>query len=280
MKEPFDEWAELRVGRLYEAALRLLGALGTDPAFPPDVEGVERLIGRVAEGEPGEVMEFAAESPDELPRFSGEYRFWVSPTGDGSVRIRAEDFGLDATAAVLSPEGRLHDFSTQEGFGVPEAALTEQAISDRDRIERQIRDQEAEAPEHEQQLQDQQRRFRTEHLLAVRAAPWQEPGGLVVTWVALYDTGLILRHLAPPPPDGEIDPDDWHADALFAAAQPPIQVSDDLGNEYEEVDTGRVDVNGPLLRASREFGPPVPEDARYLVIRSESGLVEIELGPR
>lgn len=66
-------------------------------------------------------------------------------------------------------------------------------------------------------------------------------------------------------------------EALWLAARPEIHVADDLGNEYEEVGAGRDDVNWPLLRASREFGPVVDRGASRLVVRSEWGSVDIEV---
>lgn len=280
LREPFDEWADLTIGPLYEAALRLLAALGTEPTFPNDIDGIEQLIARVAEGELGEVMDFAVEDPGGLPRFSGEHLYWVRPKSDGSVRLRSESFGWSAVSVVVSPDGRLSGFSAEEGFGVPDSELTEQAHADREAVESRRREIEAADAESRQRVEEDQQRFRTEHLRGVSAAPWQDPEGLVVTWVAFYDAGFILSHLLPRAAEERSDREENRpGEALWLAARPEIHVADDLGNEYEEIGAGRADVNWPLLRASREFGPAVARRASRLVVRSEWGSVDIEVEP-
>jgi hypothetical protein len=280
LREPYDDWADLRVGRLYEGALRLLAALGEEPAFPGHVEGAERLIDEVAEGKLGEVMDFAIEDPGGLPRFSGEHLFWVRPRSDGRIRLRAETFGWSATSVVVSPDGRLTDFVAEEGFGVPDSQLTEQALADRETVERLRREAEADDVSSKQRREEDQRRFRTQHLCGVSAAPWQDPEGLVITWLAFYETGIILSHLLPrsaePRSEGE---EDRPGEALWLAARPEIQVTDDLGNRYEELGAGHEDVSWPLLRATREFGPAVARGASRVVVRSEWGSVDIEVRP-
>ena len=278
MREPYDDWADLRVSRLYEGALRLLAALGEDPVFPGDTEGIERLIGATAEGKLGEVMEFAVEDPSGLPRFSGEHLFWVSPRGDGTLRLRSESFGWSATSVIVFPDGRLSGFAAEEGFGVPDSELTEQALADRENVERLRREAEADDVRSARRREEDQRRFRTEHLRGVSAAPWQDPEGLVVTWVTFYETGLILSHLLPrsAEPLSESQ-EDRPGEALLLAATPEIRVTDDLGNEYEEIGIGREDVNWPLLRTTREFGPAVAEGASRLIVSSAWGSVDIEV---
>jgi hypothetical protein len=276
--QAFDEWSAMRARRVYEAGIRLLAALGEEEEFPRDVAGVERLVGDTAEGRFGEVMSFAVESPDGLPRYSGEYKVWVSPGGDGSIRLRAEDFGLSATTGVLSPDGTFSDISQQRGFGVPDNQLTPQALADRETVERRRRERGAADAESAVRVEKEQRRFRVEYLRGVSAAPWQDPDGLVVVWVAFYETGLVLVHLRPHPSEEAHDPDEeWPGERLHAAAMPAMTVVDDLGNEYEEVGSPRVDLTRPLLRAQRSFTPAVPEDARRLLVRSDWGTVDVEV---
>lgn len=280
IEEPFDDWSGFMRGHLYEAALRLLGALGGDRGFPDDVEGIERLLGRVAEGEPGEVMRFAAEAPDELPRYSGRHLVWVAPAGDSGLRLRAEGAGLEAVSVTFGADGRLGEFTVHEGFGVPDAELTECARTDRDRVERLLREQEVADAQSHRMGEEEQRRFRTEHLLEVRVAPPQDPGGLVVTWLGLYDTGVIVNYLVPRPVEEEVDWDDNGETDLFDAAHPSIALSDSEGTLYEAVGSGDEDVTGPLLRANREFTPAVPAGVSHLVVRTEWGSVAVEVGPR
>ena len=177
---------------------------------------------------------------------------------------------------VLSAEGRLTEFSIEEGFGVPDAELTAQALADREVVEHLWKEQEAASSESDRRIEGDQRRFRTDHLRGVSAAPWQDPEGLVVTWIAFYDTGFIVSHLLPRAAEERSDrQDDQPGEALWSAARPMLRISDDLGNEYEEVGAGRVDANWPLLRASREFTPAVPGGASRLVVRSDWGSVDI-----
>jgi hypothetical protein len=60
-------------------------------------------------------------------------------------------------------------------------------------------------------------------------------------------------------------------------ARPEIRVSDDMGHEYEEIGVGREDVNWPLLRTTREFGPAVAQGASRLIVGSDWGRVDIEV---
>ena len=103
LEDPADEVFAFGYRRLYEDGLRLLGALGKARAFPKDVAGVEALIGAVAKDEPDEPIRIAAETPGELPRYSGEHLLWVAPLGDGRLRLRGEEYGLAAVAATLAP---------------------------------------------------------------------------------------------------------------------------------------------------------------------------------
>lgn len=274
--DPLDEWTGYARGHLLEAALRLLGAQQADAGFPEDVDGVQNLISRVASGAPGEVMDFAVEAPGELPRYTGQHLVWVAPAGRGELRLRAEAGYLRAWAVTLHPDGHLGDIVMQDGFGVSEEELSEQARADREEVKRRQRREEIEEKEINRQIDAEQRRFRTEHLLDVRVAPAQDPAGLVVTWLALYDTGIILNYVLPRPADEEGDSDDAD-EALYEVAHPQIELSDSLGTVYEQVGVGTEDVTGPLLRASVEFTPAVPLEARNLAIRTDSGTVQVEV---
>jgi hypothetical protein len=273
----FDEWAAMRVVRLYDAALRLLAALGGEPQFPADVVDLEVLLSRVGQDGTGEATTFAVEAPEELPRYSGRRLLWVSPAGEGRVRIRAEDSDLIATVALLSPDGRLRCVSDEEGFGVAESKLTDQARSDRDSVARLHRAVEAEGTGASQAIESE-RRFRAEHLRGVSAAPWQEPTGLVVTWVAFYEAGVVLTHLIPHIRDKSYDSEDeWSGERLRAMAMPSIAVVDNRGNEYAEVGPPRLELSGHLLRAEREYVPAVPHSATRLIVQSAWGSVDVEV---
>jgi hypothetical protein len=261
-EEPFDETFAFGFRRLYEDGLRLLGALGTAPAFPADLVGVERLIGRVAAAEPEERIRLAAESPGTLPRYTGEHLVWVCPRGDGTLRLRGEEYGLGAVAATLAPDGRFSDFERQQGFGVADGDLTEQARADRDLVERRMREAEAAAAESTRRVEEQQGRFRSTGLRGVVAAPWQDPGGLVITWVAFYEPGFIVSYLLA---DG---PDDRWAD---------LSVVDDLGNSYEGVGADRTTSHLAIVHGHREFVPGVAAGASRLIVRSPWGAVDVEV---
>ncbi|HEX4731108.1 MAG TPA: hypothetical protein VH299_07550 [Solirubrobacterales bacterium] len=265
-EEPFDESFSFDFRRLYEDGLRLLGALGKAPAFPNDVAGVERLIGNVAEDEPDERIRIAVEAPGVLPRYSGEHLLWVCPRGDGTLHLRAEEYGLGAVAATLAPDGSLSGFERQQGFGVPDPELTAQARADRDRVEQRMHEDEAAAVESRRRVEEQQGRFRTTGLRGVGAAPWQDPAGLVIAWVAFYESGFIVSHLL-------------SRGAGDGQEGPGLTVVDDLGNAYEEVGIGRTTADLALHRVAREFVPGVAAGASRLIIRSDWGTVDVEVAP-
>lgn len=275
-------WSEHSRSYLAEASLRLLAALGPEPDFPGDVAGIEELVEHVAEGRPGETMTFAVEPAGKLPRYSGKYVVWVSPAAEGCLRLRHEDGGrgLISEAVTLRPDGRLGEFETIEGFGVPEAELTDQARADRETVDRLTRKWQAEEIDTSRRIDEDQRRFRAEHLLGVVAGPSQDPAGPVVSFLALYDTGVIVYYLVPRPPDEDLETDDPWAEPLEAAMMPRIELSDGSGAAFEMADLQYLDANAPLLRASQSFVPAVSAAASSLVVRFASASVEIELGPR
>jgi hypothetical protein len=257
-----DEVFAFGYRRLYEDGLRLLGALGKAPTFPTDVAGVERLIDNVAESEPEERIRLAAEAPGELPRYSGEHLVWVSPLGDGTLRLRGEEYGLGAVAARLAPDGSFSNFERQQGFGVPDPELTAQARSDRDLVERRMREAEAASAESQRRSEEQRGRFRTTGLRGVSAAPWQDPAGVVIAWVAFYEAGFIVSCLVPGSP-GE--------------RSVKMRVEDNLGNAYEQIGIGHTTGHLPLSQESLEFTPGVAAGANRLILRGDSGAVDVEV---
>jgi hypothetical protein len=261
-EDPADEVFAFGYRRLYEDGLRLLGALGKAAAFPTDVAGVEALIGDVAESEPEERIRLAAEAPGELPRYSGEHLVWVSPLGDGTLHLRGEEYGLGAVAATLAPEGSFSNFERQQGFGVPDPELTAQARSDRDLVERRRREAEAASAESQRRSEEQRGRFRTTGLRGVSAAPWQDPAGVVIAWVAFYEAGFIVSGLVP---------------GSLGERWVDLRVEDDLGNPYEEVGIGRTTAHLPLNRVSFEFTPGVAAGASRLIFHGDSGPVDVEV---
>jgi hypothetical protein len=262
-EDPADEVFGFGYRRLYEDGLRLLGALGTAPAFPTDVAGVEALIAGVVAGEAEERIRIAAEAPDELPRYSGEHLLWVAPLGDGNVRLRAEEYGLAAVAARLAPDGSFSKFERQQGFGVADGDLTPRARADRGQVERRMREDEAAAVESRRHTEEERGRFRTSGLRGVSAAPWQDPAGLVITWVAFYEPGFIVSYLLPAGSD-----EHW----------PGLGISDDLGNSYRLVGIEREGVPGlARRRGSLSFAPGVAAESTRLLVRGDSGVVDVEV---
>jgi hypothetical protein len=265
---------------LLEMALRPLGALGAAAEFPQDQAGIEALIGRLAEGRSSEPKRFAYEDPDELPRYDGKWTTWLSGAGDGALRVRQEHpWALGSEAVVLHPDGRIGEFESIDGFGVPDSELTEQALADREAHELREREAAERKPEHEQWLEEQQTRFRTENLVRAVAGPSdQDPTGPVVAYVALYETGLMVNYLVPRPSPEELEPDDPFAEPLTEAMFPRLEIEDGLGTAFKAVDGDHVDANSSPLRARVSFAPGVPTAARSLRISLETTTVEIELG--
>lgn len=274
-----SDWSGMARTHLCEAALRLLSALGDGTRFPDDATGLEALLERVAGGRPGEAMDFAVEPAGELPRYSGDHLVWVSAAAEGCLRLRHEyGQGLVSEAVILRPDGRLGEFETITGFGVPESELTDQARADRAAVERLSRERDADEVDAIRSIDESQQRFRTEHLLRVLAAPPQDPDGPVVSFVVLYDTGVIVYYLIARPPEQELETDDPWEEPLLAAMMPRIELFDERGTDYEGCEADYLEPNTPLLRASQSFTPAVPATASRLVVRFESTSVEIELG--
>lgn len=272
--------ASIHRRELLEMALRPLGALGAAAEFPQDQAGVEGLIGRLAAGRPSEPKRFAYEDPDELPRYDGEWTTWLSPAGDGALRVRQEHpWDLGSEAVVLHPDGRIGEFESVDGFGVPDSELTDRALADREAHERREREAAAREPEARQRLEEQQARFRTGNLIrAVAAPPGQDLTGPVVAYVALYETGVMVNYLVPRPSQEELEPDDPFAEPLMEAMFPSLEIEDGLGTDFKVVDIDHVDANSSPLRARMGFVPAVPTAARSLRIGFETTTVEIELG--
>jgi hypothetical protein len=268
---------------LLEMVLRPLGALGAEAEFPQGRDDIEALIGRLAGGRPSEPRRFAYESGEELPRYDGEYTVWLSPAGEGALRVRRESpWRLESVAVVLHPDGRVGEFEEIEAFGVPDAELTEVARADREAFEQRAREQEESEAGGEERREVDQTRFGTENLVRTVAGPvGQDPGGPMVAYLTLYSTGVAVDYLVPRPPDEVLDPDDPddpfaepHEEAMF----PSMRIEDGLGTEYSVVDLRHVDMNSSPLRAQLSFAPRVPAAARSLRVVFESVTIEIGLG--
>jgi hypothetical protein len=141
----------------------------------------------------------------QLPRYDGKWTTWLSPAGDGALRVRQEHpWDLTSEAVVLHPDGRIGEFESIDGFGVLDSELTDQALADRAAHERHAREVAEQEPEREQQLEEEQTRFRTGNLIrTVAARPGQVPTGPVVAYVALYTTGAMINYLVPRPSQEE-----------------------------------------------------------------------------
>jgi len=272
--------ASIERRELLEMALRPLGALGAGAEFPQDEAGIEALIGRLAEGRPSEPKRFAHEDHGQLPRYDGERTTWLSPAGDGALRVRQEHpWDLTSEAVVLRPDGRIGEFESIDGFGVPDSELTDQALADRAAHKRRARKLAEQEQELEQQLEEEQARFRTGNLIrTVAAPPGQAPTGPAVAYVALYKTGVMINYLVPRPSDEELESDDPFAEPLTEAMFPSLEIKDGLGTEFKSVDVDCVDENSSPLRARVSFVPAVPTAARSLRISFATTAVEIELG--
>lgn len=267
---------------LLEMALRPLGALGTDAEFPQDRAGIEALIARLAEGRPSERRHFAYEDGVALPRYDCEHTTWLSPAGDGALRVRREQpWDLSSVAVVLHPDGRIGEFEEIEGFGVADSELTDQARADREAHERRAREQEEGEAEHEQSREEDQERFRTGNLIrTVAAPPGQDPSGPVVAYLALYDTGVMVNYLMPRPPEEVLDPedpDDPFAEPHMEAMFPQMEIDDGLGTDFKVVGIDSVDMNSSPLRAQVSYAPAIPVAASTVRVVFESATVAIDL---
>jgi hypothetical protein len=270
---------------LLEMVLRPLGALGAEAEFPQDQDGIETLIGRLAEGRPSEPRHFAYEDGVALPRYDGEYTTWLSPAGDGALRVRREHpWELTSVAVVLRPDGRVGEFEEIDGFGVPDSELTGVALADREAFERRATEREERVPDHEEWLEEHQTRFRTESLIRTVAAPTgQHPDGPVVAYLSLYKTGVQVNYLVPRPPEEVLnpeDPEDPFAEPRMEAMFPKLEIDDGLGTAFKVIDIDHVDSNSSPLRARLSFAPAVPADAKALRVVFESVTVQVDLERR
>ena len=260
---------------LWDAALRLMGAAPPGDALPDSRRGVKKLIRRAR---PDEVeLRLEMEGDTALPRYRGDASVWVRPNGTGGLALRAEYPWLRALVATLRSDGTLSAPEDQVGFGVGHEELTPQAREDLATVKRRAREA---AEDDEDEFEDDRSRFTGAELLAVVAAPRQDPSGLVVTTVELYADGVWVNYLLPSPDPEAFRDDRWPDDAMSAAAFPGLELSDDLGTEYSEGEPEGETIGETLARAAQAFVPAVPEAARRLVIASGSGSVEIEVGER
>jgi hypothetical protein len=102
-------------------------------------------------------------------------------------------------------------------------------------------------------------------------APAQPSGKVRVLTVEMYEDGLVVRYVLPDfelPVVGELDKPWEPVD---------IAVEDDTGTEYEWAGGGGGSLDEGPFRGEVAFTPAVPGDARRLIVRSESGSVELEL---
>lgn len=267
---------------LLEMTLRPLGALGTAAEFRQDRAGIEALIGRLPEGRPSERRHFAYEGGKALPRYDGEYTTWLSPAGEGCLRVRREHpWELSSVGVVLHPDGRIGEFEPIEGFGVPDSELTERARTDRSAFEHREREREVSESEGEERREADQTRFSTENLIRAVAAPaGQDQAGPVVSYVTLYETGVMVSYLVPRPSEEVLDaddPDDPFAEPEMEAMFPEMKIEDDLGTKFKVADIQSTDMNGSPLRAGLSYMPAVPASARALYVVFDSVSVEIDL---
>lgn len=265
----------IRRVHLCEASLRLLAALGSGSHFPDDLEGIETLLARVAKGRDGEMMDFEAAPPGGLPRYTGQHLIWVSPATDGCLRLRYESGELSCETAILTPDGRIERLESITGFGVPDSQLTGQAIADREAVKRRAQELASEEIEVSRQIDEERQRFRTEHLLGVRAAPPQDPDGLMVTFVVFYDTGVVVYCLLPRQPDAGREIGGPWAEPLPEEDLPRITLTDRLGTTFQAVGWRQEDAGGYFLRASQYFIPAVPDEASHLWVEADSRRVKV-----
>ncbi|HEY0279572.1 MAG TPA: hypothetical protein VGC32_15005 [Solirubrobacterales bacterium] len=265
---------------LLAGSLGLLAALGDAATFPQDRAGIEALIERLPEPRHGIKPTAGYEAPGALPTYRGSNAFWLAPAGDGRLRLRQRKLGLGLASEVfvLGPDGSLSDPVTIEGYGVPDGELTEAARGELAEFEERRRAARAREPEERRREEERRTRFQVEHLRAVIAGPPdQDPAGPVVTYIALYDDGLLVDFLMPRPADE--DPRSTDPGDLDREVPQEVRVDDGEGTEFK-FESGSVDRNAPILRGRRRCArAPAPEASR-LRVTIESTVVEIDLAER
>jgi hypothetical protein len=269
---------------LLAGSVGLLATLGDAAEFPQDRAGIEALIGRLPEHRDGTKVTVEYEEPDGLPTYRGASSLWVAPAGEGRLRLRRRTFGpeLGSEAFVLGPDGSLSDPETIEGYGVPDEELTDAARAELVAFEERKRLVRAREPEERRREEARRSRFQVEHLREVIAGPPdQDPAGPVVTYVALYDDGLLVDFLLPGPTEPEPEPEPTLTEPFAPGPEVPreVHVDDGQGTEFK-FESGSVDHNAPILRGRRQYArAPAPAAAR-LRVTIDSTVVVIELAGR
>jgi hypothetical protein len=197
---------------------------------------------------------------------------WVALGEGNTLRLRQECSYLRAVTAELRPDGTVSELSLEGGFGAgeDEGRLSELARADLATVKRK----QLEREQADREYLEQEPAFRGDRLLRVVSGPWQAPGSLVITWLGVFEDGVIVNCQVPAP--DEAGP----GAARFLGGPDPlpaIDLTDDLGTSYEIVDLGSIDYDEAVIRASLHFIPTVPADAAYLVARSSAGSVEFKL---
>lgn len=253
--DPLDQIDHIHV-RLCEAGLLLLAGLGAEKAFPESASGLEALVQRIAEGRPGKSNDFAIQTPnDEFPLHTDKNITLISPGPDGCLRLSRE-----RRAVILRADGRLDEFVTTNAQASElESMQFVEANSD---------------------IPEADVRFRVENLIGIRSAASQASDGPLVSFVALYRTGVVVYYLVPRPPDKEVAGAHSGHEPLMEAIELPLVLSDNLGTRYEEVDLSVFDLSSKLLRASRSFVPSAPESAKTLSVEFDSRRIAIQMDPR
>jgi hypothetical protein len=265
---------------LLAGSVGLLAALGDAGEFPQDRAGIEALIERLPEKRDGTKVAADYEEPGGLPTYRGLSALWVATAGEGRLRLRRRTSGpeLGSEVFVLGPDGSLSDPLMIDGYGVPDEELTDAARAELAAFEERRRLVRAREPEERRREEERRARFQVEHLRDVIAGPRdQDPGGPVVTYVALYDDGLLVDFLMPRPVEEEHEPADL---GDFGREVPrEVRVEDGHGTEFK-FESGSVDRNAPVLRGRRQYRrAPAPQASR-LGITIDSTVVEIELAGR
>lgn len=265
---------------LLAGTVGLLAALDDATEFPQDRAGIEELIGRLPEHRDGTTVTVGYEEPGGVPTYRGMNALWVAPAGEGRLRLRQRTFGPDlgSQVFVLAPDGSLSDPVTIEGFGVPDEELTEAARAEVAEFEERRRAARAREPEERRREEERLTRFQVEHLRDVIAGPAdQDPAGPVVTYLAIYDDGLLVDFLMPRPTEPEPEPPE--SDDFEREGPREVRVDDGRGTEFK-LESGSVDRNAPILRGRRRYAPAPAREASYLRVEIDSTVVEIELAGR
>ncbi|MGH2974372.1 MAG: hypothetical protein ACRDLL_05820 [Solirubrobacterales bacterium] len=269
--------------QLRECAMLLVGAMSSDGVFPADLDGITSLIRRAVGNRQDHagMPRYIAERSDESACVPDHEIIGISAAGGGALALRAvQKRGSISTSVVLHPTGRLDTFNdlSASDLSQTETVTDVKAHSETEQRNRDLFDNQLEA--HPILGGSDIERFDATHLRSVQMAPYQDPSGLVITWIALYDVGVLINYLTPRPmriAKAGRDQDRQPESRVGGSAPPVFEVRDDAHTTYSLVAYCEPDHTLQLVRGYLAFSPGVPRAASHLIVNDASRRVLIPL---